>query len=460
MSNIIILFHQEIIVKDEITPQIVCNYEAFSTELKKIGNNVKIINTNYIKDYWESKISKLNKTGADKFLCELKKFNPDLIFAFNNQVFLELFQTTSCPICCMDADSIDLFPNKDFIKQYNDRYFLITSYSGWEDSSYSSLGIKPSRVGKIHSATAIKREDLMKDKNISFIGSVFAFPFRNIIEKIPDKQKFINDIQKYFLNPYEESSSFIDKYTKELDTDCFGIYSLVDPRLNTLHSILDLGLTVYGINWQFAPDTLYLLRLVYDKTPKYSLKHNQDVYNSSKINFSVSHPQCKGYTYPWRTFDIMASSGLLISSYSKLLEEQTKGYVDIPMYKSPWEARELCKYALNNPSWAKDIIAASNEFVEKFGRWRDNFEKIESLVGVKLINEESVESNTYEIVQIDKKFIKKEQKTKYKFNLKGKIKNIINGFSLILMNLPILEFLYSKKIKGKIYHSINKYRGN
>lgn len=458
MSNIIILFHQEIIVKDEITPQIVCNYEAFSTELKKIGNNVKIINTNYIKDYWESKISKLNKTGADKFLCELKKFNPDLIFAFNNQVFLELFQTTSCPICCMDADSIDLFPNKDFIKQYNDRYFLITSYSGWEDSSYSALGIKSSRVGKIHSATAIEREDLIKDKNISFIGSVFAFPSRNIIEKIHDKQKFIDDVKKYFLHPYEECNPFIDKYTKELHTDCLGIYSLIDPRLNTLYSILDLGLTVYGINWQFVPDTLYLLKLVYDKTPKYSLKHNQDVYNSSKINFSVSHPQCRGYTYPWRVFDIMASSGLLISSYSKLLEEQTKGYVKIPMYKSPWEARELCKYALNNPNWAKDIVAASNEYIEKFGRWKDNFEKIESLVGVKLINEEKVANSTYEIIQIDKGFNKK--KAKYKFNLKGKIKNIINGISLVLMNLPVFEFLYSKKIKEKIYHSINKYRGN
>ena len=88
----------------------------------------------------------------------------------------------------------------------------------------------------------------------------------------------------------------------------------------------------------------------------------------------------------------------------------------------------------------------------------DNFEKIESLIGVKLINEEKVANSTYEIIQIDKGFNKK--KAKYKFNLKGKIKNIINGISLVLMNLPVFEFLYSKKIKEKIYHSINKYRGN
>ena len=460
MSNIIILFHQEIIVKNETTPKIVCNYEAFASELSKAGNNVKVINTNYIKNYWDSSISKLNKNGIKKLIFEIINFKPDMVFTFNNQVFSEIFSIVDCPICCMDADSVDFFPNKEFISKYKDRYYFVTSYSGWEDSCYESLGIIPSRIGKIHSATAVQREDLYKDKNISFIGSVFPILNNDIYKNISDKQQMSQDIRNYYGDLCLNFDKFADKYTKELRTEKINLYPLCDPRLYVLKSVWDLGLTIYGIHWENLPNTEYLLKLAYDDTPKYSLKHNQDVYNSSKINISVSHPQCKGYTYPWRALDIMASSGLLISSYSKLLEEQTKGYVNIPMYKSPWEARELCLYALNNPNWSEDIISASNEYIEKFGRWKDNFEVIENLTGVKLLNLNNVNQKSFDIMQIDKFSTKRKFEFKYKLNLKKRIKNVINGFSLVCMNLPILEILYSKKIREKIYSSIIKYKGN
>lgn len=84
----------------------------------------------------------------------------------------------------------------------------------------------------------------------------------------------------------------------------------------------------------------------------------------------------------------MASNSLLISSYSKQLEELTKNFVKIPMYKNPYDARHLCQYALNNPNYCEDIILACNEFIEKYGRWEDNFKIIEETINVNLTSDE------------------------------------------------------------------------
>lgn len=89
-------------------------------------------------------------------------------------------------------------------------------------------------------------------------------------------------------------------------------------------------------------DNNIALMSAFDETPKFSIKHNQDIYNESKICLSISHPQTRGYAFPWRIYDIMATNGMLISSRSDLLNEFTKGIVKIPMYESPYEARELC----------------------------------------------------------------------------------------------------------------------
>lgn len=455
MAKILTTFWQPKIGNDY--NNVVCYYESFAKELEKYGNKVLLLNKGQFSDDYFQPI-----VHNEEYLVEkIKNFNPDLIVAFNNQVFGGLLENTNCPVLLFDADASYLFSSKKCIKQYIDRYYMITQSKDWENS-YSQLGFPKDKVCTIHIATSLKNENKLQDKNISFIGTKF------IGSLSPNVKNLINNnglnVYKMLMEFWQTKNfnyeELMQKYCSDFEYNDFDIAYIFDYRSYVLSSILDLGLKLYGVNWKMGEDNNIALMSAFDETPKFSIKHNQDIYNESKICLSISHPQTRGYAFPWRIYDIMATNGMLISSRSDLLNEFTKGIVKIPMYESPYEARELCIKYLKEDNLRKDIVAASNEFIEKFGRWKDNFEKIESLVGVKLINEEKLENNSFEIVQIDKKFIKKEQKTKYKFNLKRKIKNIINGTSLVLMNLPVFEFLYSKKIKEKIYHSINKYRGN
>lgn len=453
MAKILIIFWQPIIGSSY--NNIVCYYESFTKELEKHGNNVLLLNKAlFSNNYFESKVK-----NKEHLVEKVKSFSPDLIVAFNNQIFEGLLENTNCPVLLFDADASYLFSSKEIIKKYLDRYLMVTHYDSWE-TSYSELGFSKDKICTIHIATSLKNENKLQDKNISFIGTKF------IGSLSPNVKNLINNnglnVYKMLMEFWQTKNfnyeELMQKYCSGFEYNDFDIAYIFDYRSYVLSSILDLGLKLYGMNWKAGEDNNIALMSAFDETPKFSIKHNQDVYNESKICLSISHPQTRGYAFPWRIYDIMATNGMLISSRSDLLNEFTKGIVKIPMYDSPYEARELCIKYLKEDNLRKDIVAASNEYIEKFGRWKDNFEKIESLIGVKLINEEKVANSTYEIIQIDKGFNKK--KAKYKFNLKGKIKNIINGISLVLMNLPVFEFLYSRKIKEKIYHSINKYRGN
>ena len=450
MAKVLLLFYQPII-NTTAADAVLAFYESFIKELNDNLNEVNYINLSPLKEYWDNTFTNLNGREKENLISKIKTFAPEVIFTFNNQITSEIIQNTACPICIMDADNSILFPNKDFIKTFNNRYYLFSFYKDWEAEKYKELGIKKENIDFLHQATSIKNENLEKTTNISFIGSKFGGLHPALAQKIKEVLES-EDLQKYYENQYENSQKFYDKYTKLLNVRECDLYGLLDTRLAVLNSVSDLGLKIYGVGWDKLPDEMFNLKLCYDNTPKYSLKHNSQVYNSSKINISVSHPQCKGYAYPWRVYDVMGSGGLLVSSYSKLLEEQIKGFVKIPMYNSPFEARDLCKYALQNPSYCEDIIKASNEFIEKQGRWADNFETIQELIKINL------QDNKKEAVTPEN--LLKNLPVKIKSTPKKRFKQALNGLLLILSNLPIIELIFSEKMQKKIYSSINKYNNS
>lgn len=424
MANILFCLAQPII--ENSIKNIVCYYDGMIKELRNDGNNICLLNI-----VGFSKIT--NKQKED-----IKKFNPDIIFAFNNAIFPEVINITGCPIVCFAEDSYYFFCQKDLLKKYRDRYYLVTTDGNINDfKSYFDIN----KMAPIHHATAVIRDNSPKDKNISFIGQPFVYG------NLDQEQKHTG--YKALLESYSKCNydykKLIQKYDNDKNWEESLIFGVFDNRIATLNTLLELGLSVYGIYWNNLSKYCNQLVLAFNEEPVYSLKHNQDIYNSSIININIQHPQNYGYGCAWRVYDIMASSGLLISQRSLLLKNRTKNFVDIPMFDTPLQAADLCRKYLKEKTLREEIIIASNEYIEKFGRWNSNFKTISQLTGISLKDTENKGYlsfiNPNNLLQI-KKY--------------SRIKNIKNGYRLILSNLPIFRKLYNAKQLNKLYSSIEK----
>ena len=423
-----------------------CYFESLIGDLEKNGNEIMWLNTFQSLYYKEN--SRKFKKWIESFIPKIKEFNPDIIFTFNNTIFEEIIKVTNCPILLYEADLVEFFAHKEYIKKYIDRYY-ITLGSLKNIETYKQLGFTEDKMIKLHPTTSIKRENKEKVNNISFIGSCFPRFNKKSMTKIlsNDKNNLYGMYLEYWNNHNYNYEELCQKYIPEFDIQPLDYYKLLDPRRYILMSVLDLGLKLYGVNWESLPTDMLPLVAAFDKTPVYSLEHNQDIYNSSHVNLSINHPQCVGDTFPWRVYDIMASSGVLVSSYAQALKDYTKGYVDIPMYESPYEARDLCKKMLNEPTLREDIILASNAFIEKFGKWQTNFEKIEEYTGVKITNNDGNGS----VIDVD-----------YILNIprnmaKSRIKSVFYSTMYGLSQIPGIYELYGKMGREKLYRGLLKY---
>lgn len=249
LKNVLVLFHQATVCDD--INVVVCFYESLLKSLSKC-NNVVAVNTNFLKNYDEANITKLSKDNKYKFIEELKKFNVDCIFTFNNQITKEIIDNTNCPICLFDADSIDLFCKNTqiFIKQYQERYYMFSYSRGWEPKSrYLALGFKEENINFIHLATLVQKEIKQKTANISFIGHLFNYNGRydNINTRI---------LYEIVINSFNDNNLDYSQYIKEFSDKLSleEIYGAFDTRVLVLNSLLDLGLHLYGkgfdmLNW-------------------------------------------------------------------------------------------------------------------------------------------------------------------------------------------------------------------
>ena len=426
MANILFIFNQAIIAND--IKNLICFYDGIINSLIDSGNNVCVLNKIYAKHIGRENIQRI------------KEFNPDLIIAFNNAIFSEIIKNTQCPILVYAADTYNFFEKKDLINKYRERYYFATT--DFDTDDYEAY-FQKNRLISLHPATAIKYDNLEKRNNISFIGEPFGY------DVVP--QEFNNKVYQALLECYKTGNYDYENLLKKQSIDCnltqSQIWGAFDIRVSILNTLLELGLNLYGLYWDRLSPLNNQLTLAFNNTPVYSLKHNQDIYNSSFININIQHPQNKGKGMAWRVYDIMASSGLLISHQSTLLNQLTKGHVAIPMFNSPLEAADLCRKYLKEEHLREDIISASNEFIKKYGRWEDNFEAISDITGVKLLNNEKGKG---EISFIENKnaIVKK----------KSRVVNVRNGYRLILSNLPIIEKLYTDKKLKKLYSSIDEYR--
>ncbi|GAB3520454.1 glycosyltransferase family protein [Photobacterium alginatilyticum] len=398
MAKILLCFSSHIYVDGQF--KLISYYEGLISELERYNNEVMVCNTaEFLKKSWNSENEESGFLKLKKLTSDITEFNPDLVISFNNSKLSFIEELCDCPIAIWQADSLPYYNDQERIKKDPNRY-LYFCLSNDVVTQLKAIGAKDENVFIINSGTAVVSENLEFSANISFIGSNFSGPtsLANLLKK-HNKQE-VKDAVKYLANNFYVEP---EKYLKEkkldfildyMEPDDFGAINSSQDRTNVLNAVNELGLSLYGnSSWYNTVAYSPNLALAFNPRSVYSLKHNQDIYNSSRVCLNVSHAQAVE-CFPWRIMDIMASNGCLLSSYNAGIEKFTKGYVNLPMYKSTGEAHELAKRLLNDDVYRSELVSASQACIEEKGRWKHRFKEISEATGIELINNSDEKFNT------------------------------------------------------------------
>ncbi|WP_086245426.1 glycosyltransferase family protein [Campylobacter devanensis] len=363
-------------------------YEGFIKGLEKHGNNVLCFQ-------WSLPQLNLNNKIPDKYLDKIKRFKPDLFIFFNNQ-FWDVSRYFDAPIIIYDVDSPNAYCNINQIKTNNSRYkFIVNQYSGIEFVQ-DIIGCPKENIKYIIPYTAIEAEEKEIIANISFCGSNwFWTDFKCIYDLIKTNPTDIDRkaarivYNLYLQNPLMTANEIYEKFEIEATNrikfqELFYHACRVSgiDRLRVLSAISDLGLEIRGQYWK---DNMSLLPfpevlLSYSHRPIHSIQDTADFFNSTKISINTKHIQAQS-GFSWRVCDILASNACLVSQPASDLDEL--GF-KIPTFTSPAEARDICIKLLNNENMRKDIVAHSQEIINKNHRFSNILPIIEDFVGMQL----------------------------------------------------------------------------
>lgn len=369
MANVFIAFYNGLRDENNINIMPVF-YESFIYGLKSQGNNVMV----YHHRLWNKDFEKV----PEELLKIIKDFNPTVCFIFNNS-FYDLADDLDCPIVIYEVDSPLYYANKEKIKSNPNRYLYFIASSDNKQYLQELFGVLPNRIFRTPFFTSINPENMEQNNNIVFIGSKFTSnnintSINKFISTAPtndEKIMFKKCIEYIKNNPYVTKEELISKLNIKSHkiSSNLDIHELVfllsdEQRIGVLSNISDLGLELYGTkNWGTNYFYNSNLNLCYNKKNIYSLKHNQDIYNSTKIGISISHLQAKS-GFPWRVCDVMASNACLVSDYHSDFDIFFPG-IEIPVFESPQEARELCLSLLKDNNKRKEIVLSCQEYVKK-----------------------------------------------------------------------------------------------
>ena len=369
-----------------------CFFDSFFQELKNAGNDVLAINNAYYG------IFNPNTTNNEKvrayLLSEAIKFSPDLIITFNHRILQDILdEFKDIPVVIYDGDELRYFSDLDVIKENIDRYKIFSIVQDWRQD-YLDFGFKENQIFYLPPGTSIRSDaDVPMTMNISFLGQRRFFlstKLREAINRGQDLDKlyatyrdFLNSKEYEYEKLYKKNTA----YNTDLDLSDADLWPLFDQSYLIFANLLDLGLHLGGheAGWRDIVDFIPQIAITHNKTKIFSLDENQDFYNSSKISLCPMHPQAKGQGFSWRCYDIMASNACLVSSSSSELRQATKEFVDLPMFDTPYEARKICKDLLENESRRKEIVLASQDFIEKKGRWIERIKEMEQILEMELI---------------------------------------------------------------------------
>ncbi|MDP9195306.1 MAG: glycosyltransferase [Pseudomonadota bacterium] len=367
-----------------------CFYDGLVQSLAEQGNDVlHILSSDFIKRPWNGNNQLLNGIDGKLTLERIRSFNPDLVIAFNNSTIEGMEDAVDCPFILWDADSLAYFNNKEEVQKKKDRYIFLAFSTFGAEEYRQVLSPSLSRVHRVQAATAIKAEKKKIRDNISFIGTYFILNYwiQCAAGAKPENTAAL-------IKEFEKGPDFnLDRALEENDLEDFQITEGAlrglragENRNQTIAAVAPLGIQIFGTQeWYSAIHFSINTFLSYDPRFAYSLAHNQDIYNRSRIGINISHSQ-NITGYPWRVMDILASSACLVSDRKTDLEKDFGEKIPLQFYETPWEAYSVCRKLLENEALRQDVVSASNAAIEAGFRWKHRFRDIEQICGTKLLN--------------------------------------------------------------------------
>lgn len=444
MANILITHFSGIIFNGEY--QSSCFYDGLIKGLTEAGHHcLQILTSEFLARPWNGCNTPSNTYLKHQLFEAIKQFKPDLVISFNNSSIEGIEELIDCPIALWDADSLQFFNDKEKLRKNADRYhYMAFSQFGVEDY-ITQLKVPASRVCRVPSATAVESRDEEKRYNISFIGNPF-FNSPNLTSLFI-KHPYLIDVDNMTLDAEKEKLEKILAHFG-ISISAYRHHHSGERRAKLISLLLDQGMHVFGPNeWlKLAPFESKIIQS-YNPSQVFSLKHNQLVYNRSKISLNISHTQ-NITGYPWRVLDILASSAVLLSDDKRDLQRDFSHLVNLQCYHSASEAYDLSKKILKDNQMREDLILQQNSAIETNYRWKHRLPLIQQLTGVSLENPPLAQQGRYELFRFR---LNKKEKFVYKTAI-----YILKPREIKLSKRPALKFYLRTSIQKMMRHIIPK----
>ena len=465
MANIIITSSSNIIwtEKKQADPFV----QGLINALTRAGNKVLNIVTN------DCSVRGVSLIHESPMAEKLKAFNPDLIVTFNNVFpYAGMLDDIDCPVACFAADSCAFFSNQHLIKKYADRYYFFNFSNDTIEPFYNWFPfVDKNRVHLFGHVTDLRAQNIPQDINVSFIGSIATWnkDFTNYFKSLAQynlrhkdqtnhnpnrvKDDFFVELDRFKNAPHTKFAEVLPHYHPDTVVDASQAAILLltaKDRIDVLTKMTDLGLTIFGYPEVYSDLLVYNYDLFrcFDFTSNTTMEDTAYNYNRSKVSLNLPHAHTKE-GLSWRVCDILASNAVLLSCKQPDLVQMTKGYVDLPMYESASEARDISVKLLKDDIWRAELSAGCQKMIDEKYRFETKFKIIEEAIPSLLLFPKNDQGN---VSHIDPK----KYQRKMRVEMLKIYKNIkkthsapkvyqpnLNLFSL--NKYKIINFLFNKK---------------
>lgn len=449
-------------------------YKNLSDELIKNGNNIYFVNWS---DYIENINGRYNLKHQFSFMIDdIFNFKPDVVFNFNFSLPVEILDKVQAKICIIDADSPEIFANFELFKEYaNKKDFYYAGFQSCDKELYEQAINKTIAIDRykyIPMATNFQKRDVEYQRSIAFLGSNWYGAYLNgYSEDVINGfkclyQKYKQNIQLDWTKEWEQYKKDNDLKTKVTVDKMLSLHFLGQKRIKFLSVLSDLGLEIYGPNWNMVSNFVDIdLGLCVKGGGIYGQENVEDFYNSSKICLNCScDAAINGFSF--RVMDIMATNACILTEekndfhllFDKYLSQET---VNAVLYKDRYDLREKAKRLLQDEDLRQRCLKELNNAIEQNGRWKHRIQSFESFLAIKLLNisnDNPIFINANNESDIEQNKVKlKTMKKQYDFDLKKRLKLAYYSVLLLISQIPIIELTMPKRKRDYLLKEIEKY---